>query len=94
LLLCFCYAKGSCGGHHSITYSVFLHSLMLCIRYLGGHVCVKMASGGCYVGCIVVPGLAVVFGVSGSFVIGWSRALSVPFDVDMYGLFCWWSELL
>jgi hypothetical protein len=35
---------------------------MIRLGYLGGHVCVMLATGVCCMGCLVVSGLAVVFG--------------------------------
>ena len=89
-MLCLCYVKGACEGapfDHVYRVSSWSHDMSrvfgrtrLCnvgdrCVLCGVYSCVKASSG--------------VWCVSGSFVIERYRALSAPFDVDVYGLFCW-----
>ena len=89
-MLCLCYVKGTCEGapfDHVFRVSAWSRDMSRVFRrtrlcnvgdrrvLCGVYSCVKTSSG--------------VWCVSSSFVNGWFRALSSPFDVDVYGLLCW-----
>ena len=92
LLVCLCYVIRACEGapfDHIFRVSAWSHVVFRVFRrtrlfnvderceLFWLYSCIRAGIGG--------------WCVSGRFVTEWSRALSAPFDVDMYGLFCWWS---
>ena len=92
LLVCLCYMIRTCEGapfdyifrvpalYHVVS-RVFRRTLLCNV----GDRCVL-----CWLFSCVRVGIG-GWCVSGTFVTGWSRALSVPFDIDVYGLICWLS---